>query len=98
MYAPFSEYGAITKALEERGIEILTSGFERIPMDTKAVTPEQQADVEKLLEKSKRTRTCRPSTTQWLVKQPMVTAVTRLCGWCGILPTKQQSHDDQRSH
>jgi len=44
-------YGAITKALEERGIEILTSGFERIPMDTKTVTPEQQADVEKLLEK-----------------------------------------------
>ena len=51
MYAPFSEYGAITKALEERGLEILTSGFERIPMDTKTVTPEQQADVEKLLEK-----------------------------------------------
>ncbi|MFM6960514.1 MAG: YebC/PmpR family DNA-binding transcriptional regulator, partial [Schleiferiaceae bacterium] len=51
MYAPFSEYGAITKALEERGIEILTSGFERIPMDTKTVTAEQQADVEKLLEK-----------------------------------------------
>ena len=32
-------------------MEILTSGFERIPMDTKSVTAEQQADVEKLLEK-----------------------------------------------
>ena len=51
IYAPFSEYGSITKALEERGLEILTSGFERIPMDTKNVTAEQQADVEKLLEK-----------------------------------------------
>ena len=35
---------AMVKALEERGIEILTSGFERIPMDTKVVTPEQQAE------------------------------------------------------
>ena len=51
IYAPFAEYGAITKALEEKGLEILNSGFERIPMDTKTITEEQQADVEKLIEK-----------------------------------------------
>jgi len=51
IYAPFAEYGAITKALEEKGLEILNSGFERIPMDTKTLTEEQQADVEKLIEK-----------------------------------------------
>lgn len=51
LYAQFSEYGSIQKALEERNLEIISSGFERIPMDTKELTPEQQADVDKLLEK-----------------------------------------------
>jgi transcriptional/translational regulatory protein YebC/TACO1 len=37
--------------LEARDIEILSSGFERIPQVTKKLTPEQVADVEKLLEK-----------------------------------------------
>ena len=37
--------------LESRGIEILSSGFERIPQITKELTPDQVADVEKLLEK-----------------------------------------------
>ena len=44
-------FGAIQKELESRGIEILSSGFERIPQVTKELTPEEQADVEKLLEK-----------------------------------------------
>ncbi len=51
LYAPFPEYGAIQKALEEKGIEVLSSGFERIPMDTKSLSEAEQADVEKLLEK-----------------------------------------------
>lgn len=51
MYAPFNSFGAIQKELEERGIEILSSGFERIPQVTKALNSEQVADVEKLLEK-----------------------------------------------
>src|SRR5690606_28613943 len=51
MYAPFECFGAIQKELENRNIEILSSGFERIPQITKEVTAEQMADVEKLLEK-----------------------------------------------
>jgi YebC/PmpR family DNA-binding regulatory protein len=51
LYAPFTEYGSIQKGLEEKGIEVISSGFERIPMDTKVLTPEQMADVEKLLDK-----------------------------------------------
>jgi hypothetical protein len=51
MYAPFESFGAIQKELENRNIEILSSGFERIPQVTKELTPEQVADVEKLLEK-----------------------------------------------
>ena len=41
----------LQKELESRNIEILSSGFERIPQVTKELTPEEQADVEKLLEK-----------------------------------------------
>ena len=51
IYAPFESFGAIQKELEARGIEILSSGFERIPQVTKALNEEQIADVEKLLEK-----------------------------------------------
>jgi len=51
IYAPFESFGAIQSALEEKGIEILSSGFERIPQVTKPLTAEQAADVEKLLEK-----------------------------------------------
>lgn len=51
IYAPFESFGAIQAALEEKSIEILSSGFERIPQITKALNEEEMADVEKLLEK-----------------------------------------------
>ena len=51
IYAPFEQYGAIQKYLEEKNIEILSSDFERIPTTTKKLSEEEQADVEKLLEK-----------------------------------------------
>lgn len=51
IYAPFEQFGAIQKELESREIEILSSGFERIPQVTKELNEEQVADVEKLLEK-----------------------------------------------
>lgn len=51
IYAPFESFGALQAELESRQIEILSSGFERIPQVTKKLTEEQIADVEKLLEK-----------------------------------------------
>jgi len=51
IYAPFESFGAIQKELENRNLEILSSGFERIPQITKALNDEQTQDVEKLLEK-----------------------------------------------
>lgn len=51
LYAPFESFGAIQKELENRNIEILSSGFDRIPQITKELIEEQVADVEKLLEK-----------------------------------------------
>ncbi|MEM7185919.1 MAG: YebC/PmpR family DNA-binding transcriptional regulator [Bacteroidota bacterium] len=51
IYAPFESFGAIQNYLEEKSIEILSSGFERIPQVTKKLSAEAAADVEKLLEK-----------------------------------------------
>ncbi|WP_445956368.1 YebC/PmpR family DNA-binding transcriptional regulator [Yeosuana sp.] len=51
IYAPFESFGAIQAALEEKNIEILSSGFERIPQVTKQLSAEDAAYVEKLLEK-----------------------------------------------
>jgi YebC/PmpR family DNA-binding regulatory protein len=50
IYAPFESFGAIQSALEEQNIEILSSGFERIPQITNKISNEQAQDVEKLLE------------------------------------------------
>jgi len=51
IYAPFESFGAIQTELESRNIEILSSGFERIPQVTKSLTAQEKEDVEKLLEK-----------------------------------------------
>ncbi len=51
IYAPFESFGAIQKELENREIEILSSGFERIPQVTKKLSTDETADVEKLLER-----------------------------------------------
>lgn len=51
VYAAFESFGSLQKYFEEKNIEILSSGFERIPQITKELTEEQQADVEKLLER-----------------------------------------------
>jgi len=52
IYAPFEQFGAIQKYLEENNLEILSSGFERIPTSTKKLSKEDDiAEVEKLLEK-----------------------------------------------
>lgn len=51
IYAPFESFGDIQKELENRNMEILSSGFERIPQVTKSLSETEQEDVEQLLEK-----------------------------------------------
>lgn len=51
IYGSPSEFGAIQKALEEKDCEIIQSGFERIPTDTKTISPEAEEEIEKLLGK-----------------------------------------------
>ncbi len=51
IYGTFTEFGAIQKFMEEKGLEVIQAGFERIPMDTKKLSPEAEEEIEKLLEK-----------------------------------------------
>lgn len=53
IFSPFENFGSLQKALEAmEGVEIVSSGFERIPNVTKTLdTPEQIADIEKLIGK-----------------------------------------------
>ncbi len=51
LYADFHNFGSIQKYLEDNKFDIKTFAFERIPNDSKVLNEEQQADVEKLLEK-----------------------------------------------
>ena len=51
LYGEFESFSNIQKYLEENGFEIESAEFERITNDTKEVTEEQRASIEKLLEK-----------------------------------------------
>lgn len=51
IYGPFENFGSIQRALENREFEIVESGYERIPTNTTKLSPEQEAEVDKLLEK-----------------------------------------------
>lgn len=51
VYAPFDAYGQVQKFIEDKGMEIISGEFVRIPTDTKEVTPEQRESIDKLVEK-----------------------------------------------
>lgn len=51
IYGEFESFGGIQKYLEEKGFELVSAEFEWIPTETKELTPEQAASVDKLIEK-----------------------------------------------
>ena len=51
LYASFDNYGKIQKELEDRSLEIISSGFDRIPQITSKLLPEQKHRVLNLIEK-----------------------------------------------
>jgi transcriptional/translational regulatory protein YebC/TACO1 len=51
IYGDPKSFGAIQKALEEKGFEITGSEFTRIPNDLKDVTEEQRATIDKIVER-----------------------------------------------
>ena len=50
IYGPFDSFGEIQKELESKKIEIISSGFDRIPNNLKEVSSEDRDENEKLLE------------------------------------------------
>ena len=50
IYGPFESFGEIQKELESKKIEIISSGFDRIPNNLKEVSSEDRNENEKLLE------------------------------------------------
>ena len=51
VYTAFEDFGTMQKALEDKGIEVISANLIRIPNVTKELTEAQQADIDKLLEK-----------------------------------------------
>lgn len=51
VYGYFTNFGSLQKALEDKGFEIIKSGFDRIPQQTKELTEEQQAEIDKLIDR-----------------------------------------------
>ena len=51
IYGPFDSFGEIQKALESKEIQIISSGFDRIPNNLKNVNEEERSEIEKLLGK-----------------------------------------------
>ena len=51
IYADFKNYGAIQKYLDEKGLEIKSFKFERIPVTMRELSPEEQEDVNALIER-----------------------------------------------
>ncbi|NLY25123.1 MAG: YebC/PmpR family DNA-binding transcriptional regulator [Bacteroidales bacterium] len=51
LYGDFKSYSGIQSFLEDNGFEIHSAEFERIPHETKPVTEEQRAQIDKLLDK-----------------------------------------------
>ena len=51
IYGPFDSFGQIQKALESKGVEIISSGFDRMPNNLTNVKEEEKLEIEKLLEK-----------------------------------------------
>jgi len=52
IYGSFESYGSLQKHLEEKGLELISGGFDRIVNgEMKELTPEEKADIEKLLER-----------------------------------------------
>lgn len=51
IYGDFPDFGNIQKGLDDQGIEVVESGFERIPHNTKELNEDEQVDLDKLLGK-----------------------------------------------
>ena len=65
----FEDFGKMQKALEDKGLNIISSEFERFVTTYKEVTPEQEAEVQKLIDKLEEDEDVSMVYTNMLVKE-----------------------------
>ncbi|HON17838.1 MAG TPA: YebC/PmpR family DNA-binding transcriptional regulator [Salinivirgaceae bacterium] len=51
LYADYTDFGSMSKTLEQKGIEVRKASLQRIPTNTQNFTEEQLADIEKMLDR-----------------------------------------------
>jgi YebC/PmpR family DNA-binding regulatory protein len=51
LYGDYSDFGKLTRAIEEKGISVTKANLQRIPTNPVDFTDEQMADIEKMLDK-----------------------------------------------
>lgn len=51
IYTQFSDFGTMQKALDERGIQVISADLQRIPNNVTELNPEQEEEVMSLIEK-----------------------------------------------
>jgi transcriptional/translational regulatory protein YebC/TACO1 len=51
IYGDYTNFGSLSKALDDKGIEVKKASLRRIPLNTVELSEEQMADVEKLLDR-----------------------------------------------
>lgn len=51
VYTEFEDFGSMQKALEDMKIEVISAGFEWFPMSTTELSPEQEEEVNKMIER-----------------------------------------------
>ena len=51
IYTKFTDFGTMQKALEQKGVTVISAESERIPNSTTTLTPEQQEEIYTLIEK-----------------------------------------------
>jgi YebC/PmpR family DNA-binding regulatory protein len=51
IFTEFEDFGKMQKALEEKGLNVISSDFERFPLSYAKVTKEQEAEVMKMIDK-----------------------------------------------
>lgn len=51
VYTSFSDFGGMQKAIEEKGLQVISSDLERFPLTFMDISPEQEEEVMKLVDK-----------------------------------------------
>jgi YebC/PmpR family DNA-binding regulatory protein len=51
IYTAFEDFGNMQKALEDRNIEVISADFQRFPMSLTELTPEQEEEVMKMIDR-----------------------------------------------